>query len=400
MDAAILAAALGAVRVGEIWLGDCFACKARGALTIRPAAGAAAEDGGGEGRPPGPPPLLLSCSACSVPETLAAAIASGLLRQAHTLASESVDALLARDEPLAPQLLAPWLPPTGSGLIQGGRGTGKTWVALGIAWAVATGGQFAGWQAPQPRRVLLVDGESPTSVLQARLRALIAGGGSTPPHPEFARIIAADTLPDGIPDLATAAGQTALEPHLDGADLVVLDDLSTLCGQAQGSGGRPAGLRDWLLRRRRRGQAVILFERIGAGMASAASDPATAAVFDTIATLRHPAHRHATVGTRTIVGFAKARAARNGLPPPLAIEIALADGAAHWAASLPPASAADRAAALHAAGWTQRRIAGALGLSQATVSRALSQHRVNNASTSRNALTRYGDRPDRGYSHE
>jgi RecA-family ATPase len=44
-------------------------------------------------------------------------------------------------------------------MLYGQRGLGKTHVALGIAYAVASGGAFLRWRAPVPRRVLYVDGE-------------------------------------------------------------------------------------------------------------------------------------------------------------------------------------------------------------------------------------------------
>jgi putative DNA primase/helicase len=49
------------------------------------------------------------------------------------------------------------LPQKGLVMLYGVRGTGKTMVALGLAYAVATGSGFLKWRAPKPRRVLLVD---------------------------------------------------------------------------------------------------------------------------------------------------------------------------------------------------------------------------------------------------
>ena len=38
-------------------------------------------------------------------------------------------------------------------------GIGQGFFALGMAWAVASGGSFLGWRAPRSQRVLHVDGE-------------------------------------------------------------------------------------------------------------------------------------------------------------------------------------------------------------------------------------------------
>ena len=55
------------------------------------------------------------------------------------------------------------------------RGVGKTYLALGIAHAVARGGTFLRWNAARPGKVLFVDGELPAPVLQQRLKAIVSG---------------------------------------------------------------------------------------------------------------------------------------------------------------------------------------------------------------------------------
>lgn len=77
---------------------------------------------------------------------------------------------------LPPQedILTPWLTTQGLAMIYAPRGVGKTHVALGIAYAVATGGEFLRWQAPKPRGVLYLDGEMPAKMMQERLKAIVA----------------------------------------------------------------------------------------------------------------------------------------------------------------------------------------------------------------------------------
>ena len=65
--------------------------------------------------------------------------------------------------------LEPWLHSQDLCMIFAARGIGKTHFALGVAYAVATGGTFAKWSAPQARRVLYFDGELPGQVMQKRL---------------------------------------------------------------------------------------------------------------------------------------------------------------------------------------------------------------------------------------
>src|SRR5262249_2855392 len=69
-------------------------------------------------------------------------------------------------------LLKPWLTTTGLVMIDAPAGHGKTWLALTIAYAVATGASLLGWSAERRGRVLYVDGELPGELLQRRLQML------------------------------------------------------------------------------------------------------------------------------------------------------------------------------------------------------------------------------------
>lgn len=93
--------------------------------------------------------------------------------------------------------------------------------------AVAAGQPLLRWSAPRQRNVLYVDGEMPLVSLQERLREISAGMGSRIPNDGF-RILTADNVEGGI-NLSTDEGQEALDPLLEGIDLLILDNLSTLC---------------------------------------------------------------------------------------------------------------------------------------------------------------------------
>jgi len=72
------------------------------------------------------------------------------------------DDFIANDFPPRELMLSPWLPVKGSAMIHAHRGIGKTHIALGVAWAIATGRGFLKWEAVSgAQRVLLLDGEMP-----------------------------------------------------------------------------------------------------------------------------------------------------------------------------------------------------------------------------------------------
>jgi hypothetical protein len=94
---------------------------------------------------------------------------------------------LDRSYPPRELMLSPWLPRQGLAMAHGYRGFGKTLMAHGSAWAISTGGGFWRWKAPEPRRVLVIDGEMPAADLQSRLRS-IQDSSELRPAPGFFRI--------------------------------------------------------------------------------------------------------------------------------------------------------------------------------------------------------------------
>src|SRR6185369_6087051 len=91
------------------------------------------------------------------------------MENASDLSMLTAAALLTAD--LAPRtdILAPLLASDSAALVYGPSGIGKSFLALGVAWAVASGGSFLGWQAPRRHRVLYVDGELGAAELRERL---------------------------------------------------------------------------------------------------------------------------------------------------------------------------------------------------------------------------------------
>jgi hypothetical protein len=73
------------------------------------------------------------------------------------------------------------------------RGVRKTWFALSLAVADATGTKFLKWNAGRPRSVLFVEGEFETASLQQRLKLLEAHDA------EKLKLLCCDRLEDPFP---------------------------------------------------------------------------------------------------------------------------------------------------------------------------------------------------------
>ena len=183
----------------------------------------------------------------------------------EALRSLPLDEFLKLDVKPRAQLLAPVLPEKGLAMLYAPRGMGKTLLALGMAYAVASGGTLLRWQAPAPRRVLFIDGEMPLATIQERLSSIITGTAKQP-APEDFQILAADYFRDGLPNLATPAGQAAIEPLLEGVALVVIDNVSTLATIGRDNDAESwTPVQGWLLKLRRLGISVLIVHHAGKG---------------------------------------------------------------------------------------------------------------------------------------
>ncbi len=279
------------------------------------------------------------------------------------------DEFLARELPARETLLAPWLPKAAITMAHAPRGIGKTHFAHGVGWAVATGGRFLRWSTPAGAfRVLLLDGEMPGVVLQERLRKVIESSGLVPPLSEYLRIAAADLRRDGLPDLADPAAQQFYTDIVGDADLIVVDNLSTLCRSLKENDADSWGpVQAWCLALRRQGKSVLLIHHDGKN-GSQRGTSRKEDVLDTVIGLRRPPDYEAEHGARFEIYFEKARGFYG--PDAEAFEVRFADG--HWQdAPIQSGSDDEVLRALKQAGMSVRGIAERTGVPSSTVHRRL-----------------------------
>jgi 5S rRNA maturation endonuclease (ribonuclease M5)/KaiC/GvpD/RAD55 family RecA-like ATPase len=204
-------------------------------------------------------------------------------------------------------VLDPIIPEKGLAMVYAVRGTGKTYLVLGIAYAVATGSQFLKWKAPHARRVLLVDGEMPAAALQERL-AKVVQGATAEPADDMLTIISGDLMEEGgVGNLADPKVQAELEPHLEGVELLILDNLSSLTAVIRDNDADSWNpIQAWLLRLRRRGISVLIVHHAGKGGEQRGTSRRED-VLDTSISLRRPSDYVPTEGARFEVHLEKAR---------------------------------------------------------------------------------------------
>ncbi len=269
--------------------------------------------------------------------------------------------LLSSDLPPRNDLLAPLLSSNSCALVYGPSGVGKTFFALGIAWAAAAGGSFLGWRAPRPHHVLYVDGEMGAADMRERL-ALFG-----PPPPTLQ--IALPDLSDGpILDLAEPESQARMMEGWGDPELVILDTVSSLSGLRSRDADSWDRLQRFLLRQRRYRRAVLLVHQANKRGALRGTTRREDAL-DVVIALRRPGDWRPADGARFEIHFEKARRLRGeALDPVLAQLKPDAAGAARWqwASAVGPF---DRAVALLKQGLAAEAVAKVLGVSRATAYR-------------------------------
>jgi AAA domain len=275
------------------------------------------------------------------------------MQNATGLSIRTAAQLMAANLPPRGDLLPPWLASDTTALVYGPPGIGKSFLALGVAWAVASGGSFLGWRSTRPRRVLYVDGEMGAAELRDRL-ALFG------PLPDRLSILAHDRPGGARLDLGDEDGIVRLMAAWNDPQLLVLDPLSALAG-LDGDPARRDGLRCFLLHLKQSHCAVLMVDHADKrGALNGTARQAGAA--DLVMALRRPcgsAPGGACGNARFEIHFEKTRQ-RAPLMPILA-ELQTHDGAGAWRWDA-AAGRAERLAVLVGRGLSRRDVCEALGI--------------------------------------
>ena len=288
-------------------------------------------------------------------------------------------------------LLDPIIPEKGLAMLYASRGTGKTHIALGVAYAVATGTGFLRWKAPKPRRVLLIDGEMPAAALQERLASIVAGITETEAKPDTIRILAGDLIEEGgIGNLASPEVQAELDPWLDDTDLLILDNLSSLTAVIRDNDAESWGpIQDWLLKLRRRGVSVLIVHHAGKGGQQRGTSRRED-VLDTSISLRRPEDYSPAEGARFEVHIEKGRGVHGDAAKPFEAKLEVRNEAAIWTTRDIEDVNMARVKALLDDEMTVRDIADETGISKSTVQRLKKRIEMEKGA----AMTERGDHGD------
>lgn len=175
----------------------------------------------------------------------------------------SFDALDFSVEKIPPPVafLSPWVTEESLSMIYAKTGLGKTWLALAMANAIATGSDLLKWKCSEPRRVLYVDGEMSQSDMHKRVNLLFA---TRKPEQGMFGLLCNFRSKEGLLDLSTPEGQDMVEAELGHAKVLFLDNITTLFrNRGENEAESWASAERWLLSLRARRLAVVLLHHSG-----------------------------------------------------------------------------------------------------------------------------------------
>ena len=312
-----------------------------------------------------------------IPKTIDSGIQAGKLSIPGLIPIEplGLEKFISLDLPERGMILKPIIPEQGIVEVYGPRGILKTWFVLGLGLAIASGEKvFWTWEAPEPRKVLFIDGEMSIFDLQTRINQLIRGYGYKPDDEHF-QIINPDKIPlnQPVPNIASSQGQRALSMAVAKAEVVILDNLSCLASHGKENEAESWGpVQKWLLALRRQGKTAIFVHHANKSGGSSGTS-ARERICDTVINLKKPQDYQPIQGARAEVHFEKARGFYGADAVPFELSLSnRIDGSVKWIAKLTGLDKElSKILEMNAQGMSLRGIAKKLGIGHTTVKRRL-----------------------------
>ena len=295
------------------------------------------------------------------------------IKQKMATVCSSLYDFLSLEIPLREPLLSPWLVKQSITMLYAWRGLGKSWLAMSIGYAVATGSPLLNWNAPSRGKVLYIDGELPAKTLQDRM-ALIVNSFDNEPLDDGFQILTPDLQTDGImPNLSTIDGQAAIDEHANKADLIIVDNLSCLARSGKENEGESwLPIQAWALRHRAQGRSILFVHHSGKnGQQRGASRRED--VLDVVMVLKRPEGYQADEGARFDLLFEKSRNLTGEDVTPLSVALQSDKTKITWKWSPAENAIVDRISELIKDGATRRDIQDETGLSRFALKRLVDQ---------------------------
>ena len=275
-------------------------------------------------------------------------------------------------------IIEPILPKQGLMMVYALRGVGKTHFSLQLACNMAMGVNLFEnrWKVNKKWRVLYIDGEMPANAMQERLSSLINGFATTDVNDNLS-ILTPDLQEYGkMPNLASKDGQKELEPYIKDVDVVVVDNLSTLCSYGKENESNSwTPIQEWALKLRSQGKSIIFIHHAGKNNDQRGTSKKED-ILDTSINLKHPEDYDAKQGARFEIHFEKSRGFAGDEAKSFEVKLNLEDNKASWQISEIEDLEIKQVLELSELGMNHRAIASEMQISESKAYRILKKNKV------------------------
>lgn len=299
------------------------------------------------------------------------------LKQNRDSPVKAIDAKELINMKLPPKelIMSPWLPLRGIAMVYAPRGIGKTFFALEVACAVAKGKSFLTWATGKSRKVLYIDGEMGATELQPRLQKIAGENGLENGLIEF---ITPDFQEGASPDLSDPEWHTHLKTFCDKAELIIVDNISTLCRTGNENDAESwQVVQEWAIRLKSAGKTILFIHHAGKSGEQRGTSKRED-VMDTVISLRHPDDYSPKEGARFIVDFKKARGFSGDEAESFIAQLEEKNNKFQWHIEDLEDSLFQKVISFNKAGMSQKDIAEELSVNKSTVSKYISRAKYEN----------------------
>jgi len=162
--------------------------------------------------------------------------------------------------------MAPWVHDNTFTLLVGPRGSGKTWLGMAIAQAIASGSRLGDWPTINKTKVLYLEGEMPERVLSDRFRQIDQSGENHIVGGDIS-VVSCDHYEDiALPNISDPKNHEHYRAMFERYEVIIIDNLLNI---ARPMDSRDHELATWqrtasfLKSQRTKGKAIILLHHTG-----------------------------------------------------------------------------------------------------------------------------------------
>ncbi len=232
--------------------------------------------------------------------------------------------LLEMEIPEREWIAYPFIQEKSLAILYAQRGIGKTYFAMTLGMAIASGKNAFNFTIPKSRSVLYIDGEMTGKDFQTRITNLGFGMDLCNPDTfDRFKILSNDLSESTLPNIGTPKGQEQITALLGDCELIIIDNLSALCSFGKENEAESwTPMQRWLIDLKRRGKSVLLIDHSGKDPEHGNRGTSKKQdIMDAVLSLEKPASYNITDGAKFVMRYQKSRNVAGSILKPVGFQL-------------------------------------------------------------------------------